>query len=82
LEAALNNATPKQFAEENALRKKYKLTLLKDPRQPKRPKNNFLFYLEDMRAKNDPIFKDPKVSNQVINAAKKYKELSPSQLKV
>jgi hypothetical protein len=80
-EKAINNATPKQFRLENNMRKKYNLSLLKDPKQPKRPKNSFLFYLEHLRTIRDPaILGDPR--SQVSEAAKKYKQLSESELKV
>ncbi|CAO3643804.1 unnamed protein product [Mucor fragilis] len=38
---ALLNATPKQIKEENGLRRKYNMPLLRDPRQPKRCKTAF-----------------------------------------
>lgn len=82
LEKALNNATPAQFHQENLLRKKYNLTLLKDPRQPKRPKNGFMLYLDHLRATNDPVVTNNEVKVQVVEAAKKYKALSPSEAKV
>lgn len=78
----MKNATPKQFKEENELRKKYKLDIVKDPRRPKRPMNSFMFYLEHLRATNDPIMQDIDVRAQVTAAAIKFKELDPSVAKV
>lgn len=82
MEQALKNATPKQFKEENGLRKKYGLTLLKDPRAPKRPKNNFMYYLDHLRETNDPLIAGNDVTVQVSAAAKKFKTLSPTEKKV
>ncbi|KAI9478267.1 MAG: hypothetical protein EXX96DRAFT_570221 [Benjaminiella poitrasii] len=79
---AINNATSDQIRKENELRKKYKLPLLKDPRQPKRPKNAFLFYIEHLRAINDPAIAGKDITEQVSEAAKKYKQLSPSEAKI
>jgi hypothetical protein len=80
-EKAISEATPEQFQTENYLRKKYNLALLKDPKQPKRPKNSFLFYMDHLRAIRDPaILGEPR--SQVSEAAKKYKQLSESELKV
>lgn len=78
---AINSATPEVFRTENALRKKYNLPLLKDPKHPKRPLNSFLFYLEHLRATNDPaVSGDPR--SQVVEAASKYKQLPEHELKV
>ncbi|KAI8077267.1 uncharacterized protein B0P05DRAFT_544280 [Gilbertella persicaria] len=82
LEKALNNATPQQFFEENSLRRKYKLTLLKDPKHPKHPKGPFFLYLEHLRATNDPIYQSGKSTEQVAEAAKKYKSLPEQEIKV
>lgn len=78
----MNNATPLQFFEENKLRKKYNLPLLKDPKQPKRPKNGFLFYLEHLRSTRDPLITNNDVKTQVVEAARQFKALSPDQAKV
>lgn len=67
---------------ENALRRKYNLSILKDPKQPKRPKNSFLFYIEHLKDINDPIYVDNIPRERVSIAAKKYKLLDDSQKKV
>ncbi|GAA5803704.1 hypothetical protein EDC94DRAFT_513973 [Helicostylum pulchrum] len=82
LEEVLSNTTPKQFKTENALRKKYDLELVKDPRQPKRPKNNFLFYLDHLRSTNDPIMSSVDVKTQLSEAAKKYKTLDATEAQI
>lgn len=82
MEEVLSNTTPKQFKTENALRKKYDLELVKDPRQPKRPKNNFLFYLDHLRSTNDPIMSSVDVKTQLSEAAKKYKTLDATEAQV
>ncbi|KAI8052771.1 hypothetical protein BDF21DRAFT_371568 [Thamnidium elegans] len=82
LEDVLKNTTPKQFKAENELRKKYNLDLVKDPRQPRRPKNNFLFYLEHLRATNDPIMAGLDVKTQLSEAAKKYKTLDTNEAQI
>ncbi|CAO3628460.1 unnamed protein product [Mucor hiemalis] len=66
---------------ENALRRKYNLSILKDPKQPKRPKNSFLFYIEHLKDINDPIYVDNIPRERVSIAAKKYKLLDDSQKK-
>ncbi|KAI8981053.1 hypothetical protein BDB01DRAFT_795142 [Pilobolus umbonatus] len=80
--AALENATPKQFHEENLLRKKYKLSPLKDPRQPKKPLNRYILYTQHLRSINDPLFKIPDSSTRMREIAKKYKSLTPDEVKV
>ncbi|GAA5815692.1 hypothetical protein MFLAVUS_009205 [Mucor flavus] len=82
LENVLNNTTPKQFKTENELRKKYNLELVKDPRQPRRPKNNFLFYLDHLRSTSDPIMVTADVKTQLSEAAKKYKTLDASEAQI
>lgn len=82
MEDVLNNTTPQQFKTENELRKKYNLELVKDPRQPKRPKNNFLFYLDHLRSTKDPIMVTMDVKKQLTEAAKKYKSLDASEAEV
>jgi hypothetical protein len=49
IEQALVNVTPKQFQEENALRKKYNLRLLKEPKNPFKPSkvNLMAIYVAD-----------------------------------
>ncbi|KAI7905978.1 uncharacterized protein BX663DRAFT_498340 [Cokeromyces recurvatus] len=80
--AAINNASSEELRRENVLRKKYKLNLLKDPRQPKRPMSAFLYFIEHLRATNDPLIKDARVSTQAVEAAKRFRQLSESEAKV
>ena len=55
---------------------------LKDPRQPKKPKNSFLLYIDHLRAINDPAVASKDCTIQISEAAKKYKTLGESELKV
>ncbi len=82
MDEALKKATPQQFAKENALRKKYNLAILKDPKQPKRPLNAFFFYIEHLRNNKDSAFVAASPREQVSLAAKRFKKLSASEVEV
>ncbi|CAO0794174.1 unnamed protein product [Mucor circinelloides] len=82
LEKALLNATPKQIKEENELRKKYNLSLLRDPRQPKRCKNSFLLFMDHLKASNDTFIQENHGKNTVSEAAKMYRALSEAEKNV
>ncbi|KAG2196153.1 hypothetical protein INT47_006499 [Mucor saturninus] len=76
---ALKNATPQQFFEENRLRRKYKLNLIKDPSQPKRPMNSFMYFLQHLRETKDPVMKRGDVKEQATSASDLYKALSEAE---
>lgn len=76
---ALKNATPQQFFEENRLRRKYKLNLIKDPSQPKRPMNSFMYFLKHLRETKDPVMKRGDVKEQATSASDLYKALSEAE---
>lgn len=81
-EKALQNATSQQIYEENVLRRKYKLPLLKDPRAPKRPyMNGFMYYLQELR-QVDTRFSSLSPQEQAKEGARMYKELSDAEKKV
>ncbi|KAK4510321.1 NADH dehydrogenase [ubiquinone] 1 beta subcomplex subunit 9 [Mucor velutinosus] len=79
---ALLNATSKQIKEENGLRRKYNLPLLRDPRQPKRSKNSFLLYLDHLKATDDPFIRKSYGKDMVVEAGKKYRALSEAEKNV
>ncbi|KAI9279639.1 high mobility group box domain-containing protein [Sporodiniella umbellata] len=74
---ALNKATPQQIQEENFLRKKYKLPLLKDPKKPKRPLNAFVYYYTSVADKFDD--KSVRVADRAKQISLQYKALSDSE---
>ncbi|KAL9542732.1 hypothetical protein MBANPS3_008463 [Mucor bainieri] len=76
---ALLNATSKQIREENGLRRKYKLPLLRDPRQPKRGKNSFLLFLDHLKATDDAFIHKAHGKDMIIEAGKKYRALSEAE---
>lgn len=76
---ALKNATPQQFLEENRLRKKYNLDLIKDPSQPKRPMNSFMYFLQHLRETNNPVMKEGSVREQASNASNLFKSLNEAE---
>lgn len=78
----MRNTTPKEFAKENELRKKYNLPKIRDPRQPKRPRGAFFLYIDHLRANKDPIVSSGSITEQVVEAAKKFKQLSPEESKM
>ncbi|CAO3648126.1 unnamed protein product [Cunninghamella blakesleeana] len=77
---ALQKATPQVIHDENILRKKYNLPLLKDPKKPKRPMNAYMFYLESIRHTED--YRHLSVAEQAHTAAKAYKALNPDDKKI
>ncbi|KAI8646167.1 hypothetical protein BD408DRAFT_410788 [Parasitella parasitica] len=82
LNEVLSKTTPKEFEKENALRRKYKLKTLRDPKRPKRGQSSFFLFVEHLRSINDPavVGKDP--MTQSAEASKKYKALGESEKKV
>ncbi|KAI9358427.1 hypothetical protein BD770DRAFT_343811 [Pilaira anomala] len=82
MQEVLSTTTPKQFREENLLRQQYNLEPVRDPNQPKRPLNRFLFYVKHLRATNDPALRDLDPKEQVSVAAKKFKTLDENEAKV
>ncbi|KAI8369308.1 uncharacterized protein BYT42DRAFT_583861 [Radiomyces spectabilis] len=81
LKKALDNATPQQFYDENLLRRKYKLPLLKDPKSPKRPKNGYLFYMEHLRQNGPEDFKQALPMEQSTSGSKMYRSLTTAEKK-
>ncbi|KAG0165858.1 hypothetical protein DFQ30_007918 [Apophysomyces sp. BC1015] len=77
---ALANATPQELYDENVLRKKFNLPLLKDPHAPVRPSNMFFLYKSHLY-KDDDAFKKLPGDQQCAIAAQKYHELSGDDLK-
>jgi len=82
MEAALSSASPKQISDENALRKKYKLETIQDPKMPKKPMNSFMVYCQHLRAINDPTYSIADVTLRMKEVGKKYRELTPDELQV
>lgn len=82
MEEVLSKTTPKQFKEENMLREKYNLDLVKDPKEPKRPLNRFLFYIRHLREIDDPSVRGLAPKDQASIAAKKFKTLTEEEAKV
>jgi hypothetical protein len=78
----LTEATPQQIHDENILRRKYNLTLLKDPKQPKRPLNSYMLYLDHLRVNGPANFKQLPVAEQAHEGSKKFKLLTPSEKEV
>lgn len=79
---ALQNATSQQIYEENILRRKYKLPVLKDPKAPKRPyMNGFMYYLQELR-QVDTRFGSLSPKEQAREGARLYRELSDAEKKV
>ncbi|KAI8982262.1 high mobility group box domain-containing protein [Mycotypha africana] len=81
IETAINNATPEQIRKENLLRKKHNLGLLKDPREPKRPRNAFFLYARSLREARDPEIVHLPIVKQATVTAKKFKALSDMERK-
>ncbi|RCH93376.1 hypothetical protein CU097_005107 [Rhizopus azygosporus] len=79
MEKALNNATSKQFYEENLLRKKYKLPLLKDPKKPKKPLNAYMLYFQ--AKKDDPSVNGLTIQEKTKKIAQQYAQLPESEKK-
>ncbi|KAG1170286.1 hypothetical protein G6F70_007825 [Rhizopus microsporus] len=79
MEKALNNATSKQFYEENLLRKKYKLPLLKDPKKPKKPLNAYMLYFQ--AKKDDPSVYGLTIQEKTKKIAQQYAQLPESEKK-
>ncbi|ORZ06476.1 hypothetical protein BCR42DRAFT_397778 [Absidia repens] len=73
---ALTDATPQQIHDENILRRKYNMTLLKDPKQPKRPLNSYMIYLNHLRKTGSAEFKQLSASQQAHEGSKSFKLLS------
>ncbi|ORY90577.1 high mobility group box domain-containing protein [Syncephalastrum racemosum] len=71
---AMNSASPQQFYDENLLRRRYKLPVLKDPKAPKRPHSAYFLFLAESR-KSDPRLISLSVSEQAREASKLFKEL-------
>lgn len=78
----MTEATPQQIHDENVLRRKYNLTLLKDPKQPKRPLNSYMLYLDYLRLNGPANFKQLPVAEQAHEGSKKFKLLTPSEKEV
>lgn len=78
----MNNASPKQFYQENLLRKKYKLPLLVDPKKPKRPLNAYLSYYQALRDSKHASMEGQPVAEQAKIVGRLYKELPESEKKV
>ncbi|KAI8330234.1 hypothetical protein BC941DRAFT_475797 [Chlamydoabsidia padenii] len=76
---ALTEATPQQIHDENILRRKYNLTLLKDPKQPKRPLNSYMLFLEHLRLNGSTEFKQLPVAQQAHEGSKKFKLLTAQE---
>lgn len=76
---ALLNATSKQIKEENGLRRKYNMPLLRDPRQPKRCKNSFLLFLDHLKATDDDFINKVYGRNMLTEAGKRYRALSEAE---
>ncbi|CAO3601348.1 unnamed protein product [Absidia cylindrospora] len=76
---ALEDATPQQIHDENILRRKYNMTLLKDPKQPKRPLNSFMMYLIHLRKTGSAEFKQLSASQQAHEGSKSFKLLSAQE---
>ncbi|OBZ90996.1 Transcription factor A, mitochondrial [Choanephora cucurbitarum] len=79
LNKVMTNTTSKQFVEENKLRKKYNLPQLRDPKRPKRPKGAFLLFVEELRTKKDPIVSSGPITEQMVKASEKFKNLSSGE---
>ncbi|KAG0838105.1 hypothetical protein G6F18_004646 [Rhizopus arrhizus] len=79
---AVNNASPKQFYQENLLRKKYKLPLLVDPKKPKRPLNAYLSYYQVLRDSKHASMEGQPVAEQAKIVGRLYKELPESEKKI
>ncbi|KAF1803058.1 hypothetical protein V8B55DRAFT_1383337 [Mucor lusitanicus] len=79
---ALLHATSKQIKQENGLRRKYNLPLLRDPRQPKRGKNSFLLYLDHLRTSDSSFAKRPHNKDMIVEAGQKYRALSEAEKQV
>ncbi|KAI8372632.1 hypothetical protein EDC96DRAFT_500016 [Choanephora cucurbitarum] len=79
LDKVMANTTSKQFAEENKLRKKYNLPKLRDPKRPKRPMGPFFLFVEELRAKKDPIVSSGPITEQMVKASEKFKNLSSEE---
>ncbi|KAI8071570.1 high mobility group box domain-containing protein [Gongronella butleri] len=75
LNAALERATPKQIHDENILRRRYNVKVLRDPRQPKRPMNAYMLYLAHLRDNGPADFRALPTAQQTRQGAKMFKEL-------
>ncbi|KAI8078920.1 uncharacterized protein BX664DRAFT_343084 [Halteromyces radiatus] len=75
VQKALLEATPREIHAENILRRKHNLTLLKDPKQPKRPLNGYMLYLDHLRTHGPSDFKSMPVAQQAHEGSSLYKKL-------
>ncbi|CEP14307.1 hypothetical protein [Parasitella parasitica] len=82
LKEVLSKTTPEEFRKENALRKKYNMKPLRDPRRPKRAKGSFLLFLDHLKSINDPAIAGKDTVTQATEAGKKFKALSENERKL
>ncbi|KAL0078295.1 hypothetical protein J3Q64DRAFT_1756625 [Phycomyces blakesleeanus] len=80
-EQIIMEATPQQIYEENLLRKKYKLKTVRDPKEPLKPANSYLVFLNHYRKEHPERFIGNTTSSQSLEAGKAYASLSPEEKK-
>lgn len=80
-EEILARATPYEIYRENLLRKKLGEPLVKDPNAPKKSKNGFMFYIEELRNTGQADYSQG-VAHHARIAGEKWAKLSESDKKV
>lgn len=80
-EAILAKATPYEIYRENLLRKKLGEPLVKDPNAPKKAKNGFMFYIEELRNTGQADYSQG-ITHHAKAVGLKWAGLSDSEKKV
>jgi hypothetical protein len=80
-EEILAKATPYEIYRENLLRKKLGEPLVKDPNAPKKSKNGFMFYIEELRITGKADYSQG-VAHHAKVAGEKWASMAESEKKV
>lgn len=80
-EAILAKATPYEIYRENLLRKKLGEPLVKDPNAPKKAKNGFMYFIEELRNTGQADFSKG-ITHQAKEAGEKWNHMSAHDKKV
>lgn len=82
MNTAVTQIPPLEIAKENALRRHFDIQPLKDPRQPKRPKNAYLYFFEHVRNTSEELKKLSSTKEQAARTGEMWRALSDDEKKV
>jgi hypothetical protein len=80
-EAILTKATPYEIYRENLLRKKLGEPLVKDPNAPKKAKNGFMYFIEELRSTGQTDSSQA-ITQQAKDAGEKWTRMNAHDKKV